>query len=82
MRGNKQGKEGGVTISVATEGLKRGERRWKSAGTEAFMPVETSHCPLQMSRARGGGGAVAGRRKRRVGSSCLVFNVDVREERQ
>lgn len=22
------------------------------------------------------------RRKRRVGSSCLVFNVDVREERQ
>lgn len=26
--------------------------------------------------------AVAGRRKRRVGSSCLVFNVDVREERQ
>lgn len=24
------------------------------------MPVETSHCPLQMSRARGGGGQLRG----------------------
>lgn len=38
-------------------------RQWKSAGAEAFMPVETSHCPLQMSRPhgveRGGGGGLA-----------------------
>lgn len=76
MRGNKQGKEGGVTISGLRQ---RGENEAvEIRGCRGIYACGNESLPLANEPAARSGG----RRRRRVGSSCLVFNVDVREERQ